>query len=317
MQNNQQNNDGPFTRRVMHWRALLKMGRDLTNRHYTSAETSRFIKALLKTTKQPAPRFAADIGVAPQTVNRWLRGTVSPRVGQLQKIVALMENGMQKRPLSEAFKNLLDKGSDHASQAFQSLGLHFSDSIMALESQARDVWIIKCGVLREAARGFMGEKVLQALKQGTNFHYVFLPDSGAERTFRCSLQPWLEREHFLGSVTGYIIKDAEQAATLGITRTPGAWIAIEYSNAQMQQLHRGFDVFKALPVREYSDATRQNVKNEDGQPCWIELATPQASVLMSQLNDLRSNALRAQEKIENSDSEIVEIISVKSRVAHD
>jgi transcriptional regulator with XRE-family HTH domain len=283
------------------------MAQAFSNGHYTRAQASRFIRSSMKVMGLSPLQMAQRLGVAPQTVNRWIGGTVTPRAKPLHKILALLDSeGFEAAfPVasSEVLQNsdVLQKNDERASNstgslAFQSLGLHFSDSIMALEVEAREVWVIKCGALREATRGFIGESVLHALKAGANFHYVFLPGSAAEETFLHQLKPWLDTETFTGHVTGYIIQDMVQATLLGLGQVPGAWIVIEYSKAQMRRLQRGFDVFKALPVREYSDSTRQHVKNEDGQPCWIELATPQASIWIERLRELQSVARSPQQE---------------------
>jgi transcriptional regulator with XRE-family HTH domain len=270
----------------------MKIAQSLSKRRYSTKEAARFIRALLRTTRSSSPQLAREIGVASQTVNRWVRGTTSPRSGQIRKILALMENDLGMPLKSEKHSNILGDKMVHLPKTFDSLGIHFSESIMALEAEAREVWVIKCGALREATRGFMGEAVLRALKNGVHFHYIFLTDSEAERTFVHQLKPWLATQKFSGIVTGYNVKDATHATTIGITQAPGAWIVIEYSQHQMQSLKRSFDVFKALPVREYMDDTRREIKNEDGQPCWIELATSRASALMERLSDLRSMTMK-------------------------
>lgn len=279
---------------------------------FSRQETSRYIGLVLRVVQMSPKQFAGALGVAPQTVNRWLRGSVSPQGEQFLKIIALIDNETGHRTITDQSSgnekpaprkeqpnprsNVIASEAatvrvsldeiNHQKGISPSLGVHLTASIMALEMKARNVWIIKCGSLREAARGFFGESVLQALKDGTHFHYLFLADSLAEKSFRSGLQPWLAKETFSGSVTGYVLQDPVDASRIGLGRGPGAWIVIEYSQAQVSQMQRSFDVFFALSVREYLDSSHHQVKNEDGQPCWLELATAQAAAFQDRLNDL-------------------------------
>lgn len=271
-------------------RKLQQQGAKLTGRFYTSSEALRFIRDVAEFARMTPSQLALALNVAPQTVNRWLRKKVNPRVGQLKKLLKLLDEMNPIPANNAAHGDCTGSVPGEAPESIRSLGIHFLDAILSLEVQARDVWILKCGSLREAVRGSIGEAVLEGLRNGTNFHYVFLEGSAAKDSFASQLKSWLHDEKIMGNLIGYCIKDVLWASSLGLTQTPGAWIAIEYSEAQVQRLHRRFDVFKAISVREYTDATRQHVKNEDGQPCWIELATPYASVWMEALNDLRAVA---------------------------
>jgi DNA-binding transcriptional regulator YiaG len=295
-----------LSRRELQRLTLIKQAPTVISGRLSKAQVSRFVRSALKVTGMTPPQMARQLGVAPQTVNRWVRGVVQPRPGQIDKVLAILQekNGIEQSRTSVGIESVNGQheaqdeyhaGPVAFSEAAPRLGIHFTDSVMGLEGEARDVWIIKCGPLREADGGFMAAAVLRALRAGTHFHYLFLPGSAAEETFLHYLKPWLEEEDFTGKVTGYVMRDLAQAARVGLSSTPGAWVVIEYSTDQARRLQRDFDVFKALAVREYMDATRRHIKNEDGQPCWLELATPQAKVWIAQLRHLRAAAKSAGE----------------------
>lgn len=258
-------------------------------------EVANFFENLLEITSIAASQLAREINVTPQTVNRWQRGEVAPRSRQFEKISAFIKERMNEEtannfPLDENHKVWKDV------EAASRLGIHFSDSIMALEKEAQHVWILKSGILREASQGYIGQGVLCALKNGVHYHYVFLAGTPAATSF-VRLVEWLKAQEFTGSVTGYALHDPIWAGTLGITQVPGAWVMIEYGETQIHQLQRNFDVFMGLPAREYTDATRQHLKNEDGQPCWIELATSRADIWKERLHELRELTSRKKTRI--------------------
>lgn len=230
---------------------LQQRGQRLARSLYTTEEAARFVSDVLEIADLSPSQLALSIGVAPQTVNRWIRKNVSPRAGQLKKLSNLLDEMNPAIADTGVHNQWTGTTWGEPSESIRALGIHFLDAILALEVQARDVWVLKCGSLREAVRGSIGEAVLQGLKNGTNFHYVFLAGSAAEQSFVRQLEPWLKEEKITGSLIGYGIKDCIWAGTLGLTQTPGAWIAIEYSESQALRLHRRFDVFKAISVREY------------------------------------------------------------------
>jgi len=225
-----------------------------------------------------APALARHLEVAPQTVHRWCNGSTMPRPRQIQKLERWLA------PPQEPGQALADAATRHAPEAIRCLGIRFADEVLALEAEARAVWIVKSGTLREEVRGSIGETVLRGLKNGTHFHYLFLESTPAAISFR-NLSGWLRREEFTGRMTGYRVGDDHLARAIGLSDAPGAWVGIEYSEAQAARLQRRFDVFFAVGTREYTDAARSHVKNEDGQPCWIELATPQAAHWLSTINE--------------------------------
>jgi transcriptional regulator with XRE-family HTH domain len=191
---------------------------------------SRIIENLLEATGVSSSHLARQMDVASQTVNRWRRGEVVPRARQFEKMAEYIQSILeQEESKTNRESPFSDVGQGHL-EAVSKLGIHFADSIMALEAESRHVWILKSGALREAASGFMGESVLRALKYGTHYHYVFLAGTPAETSFS-QLIAWLQSETFAGSVTGYCLRDAVWAGTLGITQAPGAWIVMEYGDA--------------------------------------------------------------------------------------
>ena len=220
-----------------------------------------------------APELARHLEIAPQTVNRWRNGQIVPRARQAQRLEQWIKQKAAPPTLPPPLQDL------------NTLGIQFSADIFNLETNAQTVWIVKAGILREATRGTIGESVLTGLKNGVNFNYVFLPHTPSARTF-VELQQWLASESFSGTVTGYEINDNYLSRAIGLGEGPGAWIGIEYNALQVERLHRHFDVFFALAVREYTDATHQHTQNEDGLPCWIELATPQAARWLTGLKSL-------------------------------
>ena len=237
------------------------------------------MRQLVEASGLSAPTLARHLEVAPQTIHRWCNGSTMPRPRQIQKLERWFA------PPQEASKaTVADAVAYHAPEAIRCLGIRFADEVLALEAEASAVWIVKSGTLREEVRGSIGETVLRGLKNGTHFHYLFLESTPAASSFR-NLSSWLRREEFAGRMTGYQVGDDHLARAIGLTDAPGAWIGIEYSEAQAARLQRRFDVFFAVGTREYTDPARSHVKNEDGQPCWIELATPQAARWLSTLNE--------------------------------
>src|SRR5918999_946865 len=67
-------------------------------------------------------------------------------------------------------------------EVIKRLGIHFSEYVMSLETQARDVWVFRNHRLRESHPGYSGESVLEALYQGVNFHYIFAPKTEAAKS---------------------------------------------------------------------------------------------------------------------------------------
>jgi DNA-binding transcriptional regulator YiaG len=239
-------------------------------------------------------QFARRLGVAPQTVHRWQKDEARPRPSQMEKFDRLLRSlgpgdpcppGGATRPIP--FQPLPIQGAS-AAEAAAGLGIHFYDSVMELERQAKAVWIVKSGRLREGEGGYIGEMVLEALRGGVEFHYVFLQGSPAEQSFRSEFRQWIEAEPIRGTVTGHCVKDPQVAYDLGLSDAPSAPVAIEYGPEQAARLRRRFDVFLALSAREYMDASHTSVKNEDGQPCWVELATARSSRWMKKLSRLKA-----------------------------
>lgn len=139
-------------------------------------------------------RLAGKIGVAPQTVNRWLTAKVAPRPSQVIKLQAVA------REIQSSVSNDM-VGFNKPTGGLSSLGARSVDYVMAVETEAKSVWIVKNGTLREASRGFIGEQVLQALQNGVQFNYVFFRDTPAAESFE-RLRTWVGKEEFVGSVTG-------------------------------------------------------------------------------------------------------------------
>lgn len=222
------------------------------------------------------PRLAQEIGVAPQTVNRWLTAKFTPRPAQIIKL----------QSLTQRTSTAINASATNGDNDFTSfLGVRPLEYVMNLESEANAIWIASNGYLRESNRGPMGEQILQALRQGVHFRYVFHARSEAAGAFSQMLA-WLKNESFTGKVTGYVIKSDEMAYRLGLSSAPGAWISIEYSPLQATRLQRNFDVFHALSAREYADAEKCRIKNDDGQSCWVELPTAQAQLWHERLRQM-------------------------------
>ena len=240
---------------------------------------AEMMRQIVEATGLSAPTLARHLEVAPQTVHRWCNGSTMPRLRQIQKL-----EGWFDPPQEPSQATVNPAVSHHASEAIRCLGIRFADEVLALEAEASAVWIVKSGTLREEVRGSIGETVLRGLKNGTHFHYLFLESTPAASSFR-NLSGWLRREEFSGRLAGYRVGDNHLARAIGLTDAPGAWIGIEYSEAQAARLQRRFDVFFAVGTREYTDPARSHVKNEDGQPCWIELATPLAARWLSTINE--------------------------------
>jgi transcriptional regulator with XRE-family HTH domain len=243
--------------------------------HLEPDRVAQMMRQLLEVSGLSAPTLARHLEVAPQTVHRWCSGTAMPRPKQIQKLERWFTQGEEagRAEVPEAVPR-------QAPESLKYLGIRFADEVLALEAEARAVWIVKSGTLREEVRGSIGEAVLRGLKHGTRFHYLFLEGTPAASSFQ-QLSRWLEGESFAGQVTGYRVGDNHVARAVGLTDAPGAWIGIEYTDEQAARMQRRFDVFFAVGAREYTDATRSQVKNEDGQPCWIELATPLAARWLS------------------------------------
>ncbi len=247
--------------------------------HPEPSRVAELMRQIVESSGLSAPTLARHLEVAPQTVHRWCNGKAVPRLRQIQKLQRLLA---QPQGLSEPVSTELVPLQ--APEAIRCLGIRFADEVLALEAEARPVWIVKSGTLREEARGSIGEAVLRGLKHGTRFHYLFLEGTPAAHSFR-RLADWLSRETFASQITGYRVGDAHLARAIGLTDALGAWIGIEYSDAQAARLQRRFDVFFALGAREYTSPTRLQVKNEDGQPCWIELATPKAAYWLDTITE--------------------------------
>ncbi len=242
--------------------------------------SARLMERFLVACDLTPPRLAQEIGVAPQTVNRWLTAKITPRVAQVLKLQALTQ-----RNSIAAGPHPINRGDDLT----RFLGVRPLEYVMNLEAEANAVWIVSNGYLHEANRGAVGEKILQALRQGVHFRYVFHQRSEAADAFS-RLQSWLKTESFAEYVMGYVIKSRELAYEIGLSVAPGAWIAIEYSPLQAARLQRASDVFHALSVREYADTEKCRVKNDDGQSCWVELPAPMAQRWQEHLNEMATSA---------------------------
>ena len=236
------------------------------------------VKAFRQLVSLNRTEFARQLQVAPQTVGRWEANQTKPRRNQILKFESLLPT---EDVASETKPNLERENTGR-------LGIHLSDTIFELEKHAKEVWIVKSGRLREADRGFIGESIFEALQNGVHFRYVFLAGTTADKSFRRELKPWVKSERVSGTVTGYCIKSHALAFDLGLSSSPCAWIVVKYNAEQRLRLKRHFDVFLALSAREYSDVEHSSAKNEDGQPCWVELATPRASAFASRLATLIS-----------------------------
>lgn len=239
--------------------------------------------------------LARHLEITPQTVNRWRNGQMVPRPTQARKL----EAWVVKREKARASQTAYD---------LNMMGIRLAEEILKLETEAKVVWVVKSGLLREANGGLVGESVLQGLRNGAHFRYLFLPHSPAAQSFK-GLASWLETENWSGTATGYSLTDAHLATAIGLSEAPGAWIGIEYSTAQIQKLGRRFDVFFALGVREYADAARTQVKNEDGQPIWLELGAPQAARWLETLQNLTDELGRSRGQ---KQAKIIEVSAEKS-----
>lgn len=264
-----------------------------------ATRVAELLRQLLETVGLSAPALARHLGVAPQTVNRWRNGQAVPRPRQAQKLQEWLSGYLSE---AEPVIPEVEKWSE-APDAVKCLGVRFANEVLALEGEARAVWIVKSGELREGVRGAIGESVLRGLRHGTHFHYLFLEGTAAARTFR-QLTQWLQDETFAGQVTGYEVRDDRLARAIGLTEAPGAWIGLEYSPAQATRLGRHFDVLFALGVREYADVGRTQIKNEDGQACWLELATPQAARWLSLLSE---TARRLEDDQQQGDAKVIRL----------
>lgn len=241
----------------------------LHNPYSRRGQIAELFSLLLSSTSYSSPQLARIISVAPQTVNRWKTGKTQPRLGQIKKLQeAIMgANGPRDTPSTSP---------DPTRLGTSILGVRSVEEMLVLEAGAQDVWIVKNGVLREAVPGFVGDMVLRGLKRGTNFHYVFAADSAAEMSFQTHFSEWIQRETFTGRLSGHSVRDTHTAYKLHLSLAPGAWVAIRYSSVQAEQLRRQFDVFMALPVRQYIDGSRTIIENEDGQAHWFELPSQHA-----------------------------------------
>jgi len=279
-------------------REALEQYREHADAHIKVGE---LVRQFREATGLKPTQFARRLQVAPQTVSRWEKNEARPRWNQLRKFQDLIESNRDSG--STAAGGGADT-ADESVEAIGRLGIRFADDIMHRELGAKAVWVVKNGRLREADRGYMGELVLQALQAGTDFKYVFFQNTEAEESFHRQFKPWIKAESFRGSVTGYCIKNHRFAYEVGLSNAPTAWIAIEYGPEQAARLQRRFDVFVSLAIREYTGSSKTGVKNDDGQPCWLELATPRAGAWMSHVSRLRAKTL--------SDAE-VEVIRLEGR----
>ena len=191
---------------------------------------------------------------------------------------------------SEEISHSADRSEDRSFEleAIKRLGIRFSEYVMSLETQAREVWVFKTRRLRESDPGYSGELVLEALRKGVGLRYIFAPKTDAARSFNSEFRQWVESEQPEGRVTGYCVKNPRLAYDLGLSGAPVGWIVIEYQPEQASRLKRRFEVFVELNVREYLDQSRTREKNENGQPCWLELATPHAGEWINKLSKFRS-----------------------------
>ena len=235
------------------------------------------VSELLSRLDMPVAEVAGELGLAPQTVHRWRNGKTVPRPRQARDLASWIEQREQK---TENAPLALPAQSEASAQ----IGIRFADEILGLEREAKHVWIVKSGVLRECVRGAIGEGVFHALQNGVNFSYVFLEGTPAAQSFK-QFHNWLQKEEFSGHVQGFCVSDPHLARAIGLSDSPGAWIGLDYSAPQAKRLGRQFDVFFAVAAREYADASRTQPKNEDGQAVWIELATPYAARWLQTLKE--------------------------------
>lgn len=246
------------------------------------------VSELLSRLDLPVAEVAGELGLAPQTIHRWRNGKTVPRPRQARDLATWIDQREQKpesAPLAFPAQ----------SEASAQIGIRFADEILGLEREAKHVWIVKSGVLRESVRGAIGEGVFHALQNGVNFSYVFLEGTPAAQSF-VQFHSWLQKEEFSGHVQGFCVSDPHLARAVGLSDSPGAWIGLDYSAPQAKRLGRQFDVFFGVAAREYADASRTQPKNEDGQAVWIELATPYAArwlqTLEESLGELEKNHWR-------------------------
>lgn len=246
--------------------------------------TAPLVREMLARLDLSVSEVAKELGLAPQTVHRWRNGKTVPRPRQARDLAAW---------IAKSGEGNVGAATLPPSEALGRLGIRFADEILGLEREAKHVWIVKSGVLRENVRGAIGEGVLHALQNGVDFSYVFLEGTPAAQSF-VQFGKWLTKEAFSGHVRGFCVGDPHLARAIGLSDSPGAWIGLDYSENQAKKLGRQFDVFFGMAAREYADANRVQPKNEDGQAVWVELATPYAArwldTLKSSLEELeRSN----------------------------
>ncbi|MDF2441459.1 MAG: helix-turn-helix protein [Abditibacteriota bacterium] len=269
----------------------LQSLRTAVQRHIEHGDSDVNISDLIRGFRQSLDlsptHFARRLQVSPQTVNRWENGTIKPRLRQLAKFEEVARSEEQDPPSAGTDGMGWKETSDR--EAVTQLGIRLSSYIMEMEIHAKAVCVCKNGRLRESDRGYIGEMVLKALQNGVEFKYIFFENTEADKSFRALLK-WVKAEKFTGAITGYCIKSHRTAYELGLSHIPSAWVAIEYGQEQAFRLKRRFDVFVVLAVREYIDSSRLEAKNEDGQPCWVELATPRAGKYIDSVSRLRSLA---------------------------
>jgi hypothetical protein len=239
--------------------------------------TAPLVGELISRLDLSVAELAGELHLAPQTIHRWRGGKTVPRPRQIHDLMNWLESRLPQEQ-SRATPPVV------SGENLARLGIRLADEILAWEREAAHVWIVKSGVLRENVRGTIGQSVLRALQNGAHFDYVFLESTPAAESFR-QFTNWLSQESFGGQLRGHCVSDPHLARVIGLNDAPGAWIGLEYSAAQIQQLGRTFDVFFALATREYADVNRTQPKNEDGQAIWVELATPQAARWLQTLKD--------------------------------
>ena len=239
--------------------------------------TAPLVRELLARLDLSVAEVAGQLGLAPQTVHRWRNGKTVPRPRQTRDLAAWIERHTAKTGTDSGVLPPSSEASAH-------VGIRFAAEVLELERGAQHVWIVKSGALREGVRGAIGESVLRALQNGAHFSYVFLESTPAAQSFK-QLQRWLEKETFSGHVRGFCVSDPHLARAIGLSDAPGAWIGLDYSPEQARRLGRSFDVFFGIAAREYTDTSRTQTKNEDGQAAWIELATPCAARWLQMLKD--------------------------------
>ena len=305
------------------------------NEHDGAVNIAELIRQLHQATGLRPTQFARRLGVAPQTVNRWQKGEVRPRPNQADKFENLLHeigkihevgetmstpqhDAVVAAPLAQA-----SLGRASLAEMTASLGIRFCESMMELERRAKAVWVVKNGWLRESGDGYIGEMVSEALHHGVEFHYVFFQGTPAEESFRQGLQARVKSGSVAGAVTGYCVKGHQIAFELGLSDASITWILVEYSPEQVMLLKRRSDVFLAVGVLEYLDAAHTTLKNEEGQPCWIQLSTWHAGEWRARLSRLPTLATSSHEveilrlHSSSSDSQILPPKKVVSTVKDD